>query len=290
MRLARKAAIVTGGGAGIGEAIAHKFAREGASVLVADLPDSAAQEVVDSIVSTGGRAGCYLGDLSREEDAIACVQAALDAFGHLDVLASNAGVFVRIGEVDLWDADTFDFMMRSNTRSTFLMTKYAVRQLQKTRGNIVFTGSITAIMGAAELSVYGASKGFVHAFMMGIALEQAKYGVRANAVAPGAIATSWTTAGSGGPIDVELQRQTADGAAMGRQGTPEEMANVVAFLASDEASYVTGAVVVADGGVVPAQGAPGAQVPAGLKQPPENTLPLRHSFNGEKGKPVVRSP
>lgn len=150
-----------------------------------------------------------------------------------------------------------------------------------------WTGSITAIMGAADLSVYGASKGFVHAFMMGIALEQAKYGVRANAVAPGAIATSWTTAGADGPISPELQKQTSDGAAMGRQGTPEEMANAVAFLASDEASYVTGAILVADGGVVPAQGAPGQQVPDYLKRLPEPTLPLRHSLGGDKGKPVV---
>jgi enoyl-[acyl-carrier-protein] reductase (NADH) len=124
--------------------------------------------------------------------------------------------------------------------------------------------------------------------MMGIALEQAKYGVRANAVVPGAVATSWITAGAGGPVSAELERATREGAAMGRQGTPEETASVIAFLASDEASYVTGAVFVADGGVVPAQGAPGAQVPEYLRQAPKLTPPLSHTLSGEKGKPVVQ--
>ena len=286
MRLSGKVAIVTGGGAGIGEAIAHKFAHEGAAVLVADLPDSAAQDVADTINAQGGQAASYLGDLSEEDHAQACVRAAVDAFGRLDVLASNAGVFIAMGDVDTWTSESFDYLTRMNTRPGFLLTKYALPELKKTRGNIVYTGSISGVSGSAQLAVYGASKGFVLAFMKGVAQEQAKNGVRANAVAPGAIATSWTKAGAGGPITPELEKMVAAVAPMGRLGTPEEMANVVAFLASDEASYVTGSVFIADGGVVPAQGTPGEQVPEALRTPPPPQRPLKHTFDGEKGKPV----
>ncbi len=286
MKLSNKVAIVTGGGSGIGEAIAHRFAHEGAAVLIADLPDSAAQDVADAINSFGGKAVAYLGDLSEESHAQGCVRAAVDAFGRLDVLASNAGVFIAMGEVDKWTTESFDYLTRMNTKPGFLMTKFALPELRKTRGNIVYTGSISGIGGSAELAVYGASKGFVLAFMKGVAQEQAKYGVRANAVAPGAIATSWTKAGAGGPITPELEKMVAAVAPMGRLGTPEEMANVITFLASDEASYVTGAVFVADGGVVPAQGLPGDQVSEELKKLPEPKRPLSHTFDGEKGKPV----
>jgi NAD(P)-dependent dehydrogenase (short-subunit alcohol dehydrogenase family) len=132
---------------------------------------------------------------------------------------------------------------------------------------------------------YGASKAFLHAFAKGVAMEQAKYGVRANCVCPGAIDTAWTR-GPGGPLSPEIQ-DTIDGSVpLGRRGTPEEMANIFAFLASDEASYVTGALLLADGGVTPAKGSPGVMVPDALRQAPKGALALQHSHDGLRGKEV----
>ncbi len=136
---------------------------------------------------------------------------------------------------------------------------------------------------------YGGSKGFLHAFMKGVALEQARYGVRANCVCPGAIDTAWTR-GDQSPIPPEGQRKIDDGIPLGRRGTPEEIANIFAFLASDEASYVTGALWLADGGVTPAKGDAGAGVSEDLRAAPRGVLNLHHSHEGLQGKSVYRAP
>ena len=142
MKLANKVALVTGGGSGIGEAISHKFAQEGATVFLADLSDSSVKDVCDTIISHGGKAAYFLGDLSEEKDAEAFVEAVIDHFGQLDILASNAGVFVGMGEIDTWESKTFDYLVRMNTCPGFLMTKFALPHFRKLRGNIVYTGSI----------------------------------------------------------------------------------------------------------------------------------------------------
>lgn len=293
MRLKDKVAIITGAGTGIGEAIAHKFAREGARVLLAGLPSDPVKDVADTIVAVnaaanapaGGEAEVYLGDLAEETQARACVDAAVRHFGRIDVLVNNAGVFIANAETDAYRVEDFERTIRANIRTAFLMTKFALPHLQKTRGNILFTGSEAGINGSAMFTPYGASKAFLHAFAKGVALEQAKYGVRANCVCPGAIDTAWTR-GPGGPLNAEIQ-DTIDGSVpLGRRGTPEEMANIFAFLASDEASYITGALLLADGGVTPAKGSPGVMVPDELRQAPQGTLPLRHSHDGLRGKEV----
>lgn len=133
MRLKDKVAIVTGAGAGIGEATALKFAREGASVLLCSLPADPVQDVADQITADGGRAAVYLGDIADEEHAAACVVAAVAAFGRIDILANIAGVLVELAEVDEFDVFQFDYTVRMNTRSAFLMTKFALPHLKKTR-------------------------------------------------------------------------------------------------------------------------------------------------------------
>jgi NAD(P)-dependent dehydrogenase (short-subunit alcohol dehydrogenase family) len=289
MRLKDKIAIITGAGTGIGEAIAHKFAREGARLLLNGLPDDPVRDVAAAIVAFGGQAEVYPGDVSEPDAARACVDLALQRFGRLDVLVNNAGIFIAYAETDDYRLEDFDRTLRHNLRTAFLMTKFALPHLQKSRGNVICAGSEAGLNGSAGFTPYGASKAFLHAFVMGVALEQAKYGVRANCVCPGAIDTAWTRPGLG-PLDEVMANAIDTVVPLGRRGTPEEMANIYAFLASDEASYVTGALWLADGGVTPAKGTMGAPVPDALRRPPKGVLPLRHSLDGETGKEVFRSP
>ena len=200
-RLREKVAIVTGGATGIGEAIARKFAREGARVVVAGLPDDPVQDVVDGITKAGGQAIAHHGDLSEEEAARRCVAAAVEAYGRLDVLVNNAGVFLFTGETQDYPTEDFERTLRMNVRSVFLMTKHALPHLQRVQGNIVSAGSEAGKIGLGFNSVYGGTKAWIHSFMQGVAHEQAQYGVRANCVCPGPIDTGrWTKISSSGRL------------------------------------------------------------------------------------------
>lgn len=284
-RLAGKVAIITGAGTGIGEAIAHKFAKEGAKVIVNGLPDDPIQAVVDAIKQYGAEAVAYAGDISEESHAQNCVQTAIDTYGKLDVLVNNAGVFLVTAEMSDYPVDAFDKTIRANIRSAFLMTKYALPHLQKTRGNIVAAGSEAGFNGLAQNAPYGGTKGWMHSFIKGVAVEQAKYGVRANCYCPGAIDTAWTHQETS-PMDSKMEQMLIEATPMARRGTPEEIANVCAFLASDEASYVTGALWLADGGVTVAKGGVGKDTPQELRTPPAGELRLDHSQEGLENKQV----
>jgi NAD(P)-dependent dehydrogenase (short-subunit alcohol dehydrogenase family) len=289
MRLKNKVAIITGAGTGIGEAIVHKFAREGARLVLNGLAADPVPDVADAITRAGGRAAVHLGDVAEEAQARACVDLALRTFGSLGILVSNAGIFIANAATEDYRIEDFDRTVRNNVRTAFLMTKFALPHLQASRGNIIFTGSEAGLNGSPRFTPYGGSKGFLHAFMKGVALEQAPYGVRANCVCPGAIDTAWTR-GPGSPLDEAEQMGIDAMVPLGRRGTPEEIANVVAFLASDEASYVTGALWLADGGVTPAKSDIGAQLPAELRRAPQGVLTLTHSHDGLRGKEVYRAP
>ena len=282
-RLEGKVAIITGAGTGIGEAIAHKFAKEGANVVVNGLPDDPIFDVAESIKQYGGQAIAYSGDVAEENQAIACVKTAIDHYGRLDILVNNAGVFLATGETQDYPIEVFDQTIRNNIRTAFLMTKYALPHLQKTQGNIVATGSEAGFNGLPKNSPYGGTKGWMHAFIKGVAVEQAQYGVRANCFCPGPIDTAWTHKEIG-PMDAEMEETTVMATPMGRRGTPEEMANVCAFLASDEASYVTGALWLADGGITIAKGTVGEQTPESLRKEPQGELRLDHSREGLENK------
>lgn len=285
-RLDGKVAIITGAATGIGEAIAHKFAKEGAKVVVNGLPQDPVESVANSINQHGGQAVAVKGDVSEASDAQTCVQAALDYYGQLDILVNNAGVFLVTAQTEDYPVDIFDQTIRMNLRSAFLMTKYALPHLQKTRGNIVSAGSEAGFNGLAQNTPYGGTKAWMHSFMKGVAVEQAKHGVRANCVCPGAIDTAWTHKETG-PMDEQMEQMLIQATPMARRGTPEEMANVYAFLASDEATYVTGALWLADGGVTVAKGPVGAQTPEALRAEPQGELRyLEHPRQGLEDKEV----
>ena len=288
MRLKDKIAIITGAGTGIGEAIAHKFAREGASLVLNGLPTDPVRNVAESIVAGGGQAEVHLGDVAEETEARACVDLAIRRFGRLDVLVNNAGIFIANAETDDYRIADFDRTVRNNLRTAFLMTKFALPYLQKSRGNIICAGSEAGFNGSPGFTPYGGSKAFLHAFTMGVALEQAKYGVRANCICHGPIDTAWTRPDTG-PLDEAMAKSIDDVVPLGRRGTTEEMANIYAFIASDEASYVTGSLWLADGGVTPAKGCLGGKVPTELRRAPARVLPLRHSHDGENGKEIFRA-
>jgi NAD(P)-dependent dehydrogenase (short-subunit alcohol dehydrogenase family) len=288
-RLHEKVVIVTGGGTGIGEAICRTFARHGAQIVVNGLPDDPITDVVAAIVDDGGRAIPFPGDVSDDTQARACIDSAIARFGRLDVLINNAGVLLANAETDDFPVDTFDDQIRCNIRSAFLMTKYALPHLRATRGNVICAGSEGGVNGQPRNTAYGGTKAFLHAFMAGVAVEQAPYGVRANCVCPGPIDTAWTHKETGA-VDEEIEKALIAATPLGRRGTPEEVANVYAFLASDEASYVTGALWLVDGGITPAKGAAGAMAGPEASTPPPATIHLRHAQDGTRNKKIVKIP
>lgn len=287
-RLNNKAAIIAGAGTGIGEAVAKKFALEGAKVMVCSLPGDPVEDVVMAIKATGAEAIGYKGDISEPEAAKACVQKTLDAFGKLDILVTTAGVYQEMNMTEDFSIEGFDYMLRMNVRSAFLMAKYALPHIQQTRGNLIFTGSEAGTLGQPKCTPYGGTKGFHIAFSRGIATEQAKHGVRANVVCPGPTWTSWHQPDGPTGMTEEMESQIPPAVPLGRHATTEEVANVYCFLASDEASFVTGSLYFVDGGISIGRGNVGEQVADELRQQPPNTLNIEHATTPSQGN--IRGP
>ena len=278
-RLKDKVAIVTGGATGIGEAISKKFAREGAKVVVNGFPEDPVNDVVNDIIRDGGEAIAFIADISSEANAIACIDAATQRYGKLDILINNAGVFPVMEKMPNYPTDAFEYLIKNNIRTAFVMTKYAIPALKKTMGCIVFAGSEAGEKGLAENAPYGGTKGFMHAFMKGVAVEQAKHGIRANCVCPGPIDTAWTHKETG-PMTKKHETLLLSATPLGRRGTPEEVANVYLFLASDEASYITGALFPVDGGITAAKGPIGEEAKERVTETPTGELQLDHAMEG----------
>lgn len=244
-QLTDKIAVITGASRGIGREIAFEFARRGATVMINYLRNlEAAQAVVDQIVGEGGAAAAVQADVSQEEGANALVKAAIDAYGRIDILVNNAGI-TRDNVIMMMSADDFDAVVRNNLRSTWLCSKAAVRTMMRKRyGRIVNISSISGIMGNAGQTNYSASKAGIIGLTKALAREVAARNITVNAVAPGFVLTDLTA-----DLPEELTQRLKDNIPLGRWGTVEDVAQAVAFLASDEAAYITGHVLTVDGGL-----------------------------------------
>lgn len=280
LNLTGKVALVTGAATGIGEAAALKLSSLGANVICAGLPGDPLSDVVLSIKRIGRKALLFEGDLANPDTCDECVKLAVQEFGRLDILVSNAGVVLVSEEADKISDDAFLRTMASNVNATFYITRAALKPLKKSHGVIVAISSIAGIKGEPGDVVYGGSKGFVNAFMQGLAVEQAKHGIRVNIVCPGVVATAMTKA-SRSTISKQEEKKMTENVPMKRHGTVEEIANVIAFLASDLSSYMTGAIVPVDGAYTTSWGDVD-EVPNNLKRRPKGSLDkiLKHTFHG----------
>jgi len=246
MRLAGKVALITGGASGMGRSEATIFAREGARVVVADLLETDGSRTVDDIKAAGGQARFVRLDVASEAEWQAAIDATVAAFGTLDVLVNNAGISGTFDQ-DMLSTAAWDSLMSVNARGVFLGMKFAIPVMQRAGpGAIVNISSISGFVGQSGVHMgYNASKGAVRIMTKTAAVQFARDGIRVNSVHPGFMPPMRTSKTSADP---EWRARMLDAVPMRREGRVEEVAHAVLFLASDEASYITGTELVVDGG------------------------------------------
>ncbi len=240
-----KVALVTGSARGLGQAIALKLAEAGADLALCDLNAEWLEETAEKVKAMGRRAECYGVNVAEGESVTAGVKAIEKDFGKIDILVNNAGI-TKDGLLMRMSEDDWDAVLNVNLKGTFLCTKAVTRGMMKKRsGTIVNIASVIGLMGNAGQANYAASKGGVISFSKTVGKELASRNVRCNAVAPGFIRTAMTEA-----LDEEVQNKMKELIPLNRFGEPEDVANVVLFLASDASAYVTGQVISTCGGMV----------------------------------------
>lgn len=246
MSLAGKAAVVTGASRGIGRAIAIELAKRGAKVILNYSKDAeGANAGVEAIKAAGGEAKAIQADVSDFKAAEGLIKAGVDAYGSADILVNNAGT-TRDMIIMMMPESDWDVVIQTNLKSAFNCSKAAVKTMMRKRsGRIINITSVSGIAGNAGQTNYSASKAGLIGFTKALAREVAARNITVNAIAPGFIPTALTN-----DLSAEIKEATLKSIPLGRWGTPEEIAYAVAFLASDEAAYITGQTLSVDGGLV----------------------------------------
>ncbi len=249
-RFSGQVVIVTGAASGFGEAIARRFADEGASVVLADIDEGRGKELAAEIAAAGGQAIFVRTDVSISEDVEALIDSAVARYGGLDGIVNNAGIAHRTGSITELSEEDYDRVFAVNTKSVYLAARFGVPKLRERGGGfIVNTASIGAVAPRPGVAVYNASKGAVVTLTRGLAVELARDRIRVNAVNPVAADTAFMQKAVGAhPLPAAVKEQLVRGIPLGRLTEPRDVAACVLFLASSEAEFLTGVCLDVDGG------------------------------------------
>jgi NAD(P)-dependent dehydrogenase (short-subunit alcohol dehydrogenase family) len=249
MRLKDKIAVITGVGAGIGEAIAIRFAEEGAQLVLADIQEAAGRATLDKVTAMGARAAFVQADISKEDSARRISEFAVASFGGIDILVNNAADFTQ-RSVERAEVADWEKVLGVNVIGTALVTRFAIPFMKAKGGSIVNMASMSGLIAQAEFATYNASKGAVITMTKCLALDLAPFKIRVNSICPGCILTSasYREIARLGLTFEQWRDQVAPLHMLNRLGEPREVANAALFLASDEASFITATHLMVDGG------------------------------------------
>lgn len=247
MKLKNQVALVTGAGSGIGRATATRLAAEGAAVSLVDINTTTGAETLQMIEAANGKAIFLHADVSKVTDCERVVAETVAAFGQLNILVNDAAIMIEKTAVDTTESE-WDRLINVNLKGTFFCSKYAIIQFRKQQsgGNIVNMASVNSFFAEGGIAAYCASKGGIAQLTRALAMDHSKEGIRVNAICPGWIETSMNA--NFLAIGPHIREQAGRMSAIGRIGQPEEIASAVAYIVSDEASFMTGSMFTVDGG------------------------------------------